>query len=261
MTSAEAARLAGVGPTAIKRWADSDILKCVRTPGGHRRFERAVVERFLLNAAGGPGEGHRWDGWIDDLIQDGRAQVLQARLLGERATLGAWHLVAADLGRLLEELGERWCACRLTVLEEHLASARLQRALAGVVESLPLAPTAPRCLLACAEGDDHTLGLSLVELCLREAGWQCEWAGSRTRLAEIVEGAASGRIGMVTVSASAYSSDADALESQARALASACAIHRVSLVLGGGGAWPDEPAGARRFRELTPFYEYAVEAR
>jgi hypothetical protein len=35
----------------------------------------------------------------------------------------------------------------------------------------------------------------------------------------------------------------------------------VSVVLGGGGAWPDEPSGARRFRDLTPFYEYAAEAR
>ena len=44
-------------------------------------------------------------------------------------------------------------------------------------DALPVGERGPVCLLACAEGDDHTLGLSLAELCLREAGWATLWAG------------------------------------------------------------------------------------
>ena len=47
MTTREAAELLGVGTTSIKRWADDGTLECVRTAGGHRRFPRAAVLRFL----------------------------------------------------------------------------------------------------------------------------------------------------------------------------------------------------------------------
>ena len=33
LTTADAARLAGVGASSVKRWADSNLLRCVRTAG------------------------------------------------------------------------------------------------------------------------------------------------------------------------------------------------------------------------------------
>ena len=48
LTSADVAKLLGVGPTSVKRWADSGLLPCLRTPGKHRRFAREEVERFRL---------------------------------------------------------------------------------------------------------------------------------------------------------------------------------------------------------------------
>lgn len=46
MTTPEAARMLSVGATTIKRWVAEDRLKCVITPGGHRRFARAEIERY-----------------------------------------------------------------------------------------------------------------------------------------------------------------------------------------------------------------------
>jgi excisionase family DNA binding protein len=260
ITSAEAARLAGVGPTAIKRWADSGLLPCVKTAGGHRRFERQEVERFMRNGAAVEESGD-WSGWIEALTTDASVHLLQARLLEERARHGAWHLVADSLGDLLAELGRRWAAGRMSTIEEHIASAGLQRALASVTETIPVAPGAPRCLLASAEGDDHTLGLSLVELCLAEAGWRAEWAGGRTPSADVVDRLGTGAIGMVALSASAASSNARVLGDAARQVGEACRAAGVPLVLGGAGAWPDSPPSGRRFRALPPFYQYALEVR
>ena len=44
----EVARLVGVGPKSVIRWSDTGRLPAVmRTPGGHRRWRRTDVDRFL----------------------------------------------------------------------------------------------------------------------------------------------------------------------------------------------------------------------
>jgi excisionase family DNA binding protein len=40
-----AARLVGVDPDTLRRWADAGRIEAFTTPGGHRRFERRALER------------------------------------------------------------------------------------------------------------------------------------------------------------------------------------------------------------------------
>jgi excisionase family DNA binding protein len=250
----EASRLLGVGPTAVKRWADQRLLPCVRTPGGHRRFSRAAVERFLSAEARGGAAG-----WVDLLVATDDDHAVEAQLLAERGRRGAWSRVATILGEALVEMGRRWEAGALSITQEHLASERLARALVRLSVTLPLDPGAPRALLATAEGDDHTLGLALAELCLREAGWVTLWAGRGTPPAEIEAMVRQGAVRLVALSASCASTDALALRRQARAAAEACRAGGAALALGGSGAWPDELEGAPRFRSLEAFAAWARE--
>jgi excisionase family DNA binding protein len=37
----------GVSPATVRRWADAGRLRAFTTPGGHRRFDRAALERML----------------------------------------------------------------------------------------------------------------------------------------------------------------------------------------------------------------------
>jgi methanogenic corrinoid protein MtbC1 len=53
-----------------------------------------------------------------------------------------------------------------------------------------------------AAGDDHTLGLSLAELCLREAGWATRWVGRRAPIDQAVDYIGEGHARLVAVSAS-----------------------------------------------------------
>lgn len=46
MTTRAVADLLGVGVSSVKRWTDEGKITCVRTAGGHRRFEVAEVDRF-----------------------------------------------------------------------------------------------------------------------------------------------------------------------------------------------------------------------
>jgi excisionase family DNA binding protein len=47
LTLGEASRLLGVSAATIRRWSDAGRLPTFTTPGGHRRFARASLERML----------------------------------------------------------------------------------------------------------------------------------------------------------------------------------------------------------------------
>jgi excisionase family DNA binding protein len=50
-----AARLLGVDPDTLRRWADDGRVEAFTTPGGHRRFDRRDIERLLEARHPGPG--------------------------------------------------------------------------------------------------------------------------------------------------------------------------------------------------------------
>ncbi|HVR21429.1 MAG TPA: helix-turn-helix domain-containing protein, partial [Polyangiaceae bacterium] len=227
LSTAEAARLAGVGTTSVKRWADEGVLECLKTAGGHRRFERSTLEAFL-RTHGAPSESEPLALWLALLVSGGTYE-LRAALFEARGRLGAWFRVADELAPVLTELGARWECGDLSVLDEHVASERIARALANVTDALPVGERGPVCLLACAEGDEHTLGLSLAELCLREAGWATLWAGRRTPIADLVGAVERGGIGMVALSASTVSADSHDVAEQLRRIETACGVQGIPL--------------------------------
>ncbi len=47
MSLGPASRLLGVDPDTLRRWADEGRIEAFTTAGGHRRFERATLERIL----------------------------------------------------------------------------------------------------------------------------------------------------------------------------------------------------------------------
>jgi MerR family transcriptional regulator, light-induced transcriptional regulator len=259
LSPAQACAMAGVGPTTLKRWADAGVLPHVKTVGGHRRFRRAEIERFLHSRTQlGPAGSPEPNPWIAKLLR-GPSHDVEAELLFARSRLGSWHRVAEELGRVLVEVGERWQRQELSVLDEHVVSERLARGLARIGEALPSRPGAPRALLACLEGDEHVLGLALVELSLREIGWTTLWAGARTPRVELERIVTGLQLELIALSASAGSSDADTLRQASQSLARACAPRGIALALGGEGPWPEDPEGARRFRDFASFQRFAAE--
>ncbi len=47
LTLTEASQLLGIHPTTLRRWADSGSMRCLRTPGGHRRFRAAELAAWV----------------------------------------------------------------------------------------------------------------------------------------------------------------------------------------------------------------------
>jgi excisionase family DNA binding protein len=235
LTSTEVAERLGVTAATVKRWADEGLLACARTAGRHRRFDPEEVERFRRERGGAPAAAN---GFVDRLLDEPDPIAIHALLLEQRARWGSWWRVAEWLGPELDDLGRRWEEGRIGILEEHLASDRLARALARCAESLPERPSAPRVLLAAAEGEEHLLGLALVDLCLREEGWRSRWAGRVTPAPEVIRLVEEGAIDAVALSASVVARP-EALAAEAAAVGEACRRRGVPLVVGGRGPWPE----------------------
>ncbi|MFT5141460.1 MAG: excisionase family DNA binding protein [Rhodothermales bacterium] len=290
ITTAEAARIAGVGVTSIKRWANEALIRVTRTPGGHRRVSKSELVRFLKSGghAGGSGmaavntgqpkdrdlngsapgtTGKRTSGiQPPDLDHRSAAEYwagtvlaadvfsLQAALLAVRGKLGSWYDTLDEVTLGLRAIGRHWESGKISAMEEHIGTERLARALNTLTDTMPQSPSDPVCLLTCAPGDSHSLALSLLQLCLREAGWSSLWVGMATPIEDLFEVVRSGGIQMVAVSASAASVDSAGLAKFSGLVGAACAESGVHLALGGSGAWPDSPPFGRRFQSFSEFH-------
>ena len=49
LSPGEVARILAVDVKTVNRWAVAGKIKCIRTPGGHRRYRESVI-RAILNS-------------------------------------------------------------------------------------------------------------------------------------------------------------------------------------------------------------------
>lgn len=189
--------------------------------------------------------------WVDTLLSEMSHELALVRARGR---LGSWCRVAEELEPVLVELGLRWAHGLVSVAEEHIASERLSRSIARIIESLPLLVNAPICLLACVESEEHSLGLALAELCLRELGWAAIWLGPSTPTEAIAERVhLDPRVRLVGISASEACLDPSLLRRVDASVGAVCRERSVALMLGGQGPWPEVPTYGIRVRDFHDF--------
>lgn len=99
LSLSEASDLIGVHPSTLRRWADAGTVHCTRTPGGHRRFQRGALQRFLADREVGEHPGAP-DGEPGD-----ESDAMQVEALMRRQ----WHapFVQAEVVGRMRELGQR----------------------------------------------------------------------------------------------------------------------------------------------------------
>lgn len=255
------ARLCGVNESTIKRWADSGRLHCIKTPGGHRKFLIRDVLTFL-NEYGFEGlgvGGENPDGQADPsttvrilrrdwgaLSQKYLSVALESppheavQFLFRCATGGCTLVEICDriITPALIELGDRWAAGGLSVLEEHLVSAATVHGLERLAETMPRHdPLEARALCCPAEGERHEIGSRMTAMLLETLGWQVRSTMASTPMSDLVSWIQKHRPQLVCISMVTMPTD-EAWRERFRALYTAARSCGTRLAIGGRGAAP-----------------------
>ena len=108
----EASRVLGVSPATLRRWSDAGRLRVFTTPGGHRRFSRASLERLL------PADRSRRPSISAAGLTPSRIAKSYRRASREAAPELPWVLTLTDEQRLLfRERGHVLAASLLQYLD------------------------------------------------------------------------------------------------------------------------------------------------
>lgn len=206
LTSGQAADLVGVHTSSIKRWCDTEELRCSYTEGGHRRIalmellhlaqlkelacELKALGQQARSAFRAIEEAREVDKYVNLIAMVYRWLKKTVRgmigpLLQFMVNQGMSVAAVADklIAPLLYRIGKRWKAGNLEVGDEH----RMFHLLLDELNRLRVfsAPRGqrqkqkPLALVGCGEGNQHEMGARLVRWFLEASGVATVYLGAR----------------------------------------------------------------------------------
>ena len=185
---------------AIKRLMDTGM-----RPG--KLIRQSLAE---LNALADARAGPRRDAAAPSLERDvlaliaaHNAPALQHALANLLMRQGLQRFVLETLAPLNRAIGEAWMRGELQVFEEHLYTEQIQVVLHAAINAFPRQTGVPRVLLTTFPGEQHGLGLLMVEALLVPDGAQCISLGTQTPIDDIRSAAAAHKAHIVALSFSA----------------------------------------------------------
>jgi len=254
----EAAKILGVNISTIKRWTDSGKLDCVKTPGGHRKFEMQHLARFLdHNKKLKAGVNHfavereedlHLSVWVmkhnyEALREYIRSQallcnrhrvadVLKSLILAQYALHDIYdHLITG----VLHEVGELWEKGIISVTEEHFASQTIRDCLIRL-QGMIKPGGRRRGLVMCMNlhRDLHDTALKMVDHVLESNGFKVLYSGQQTpqmNIRKIFESYGPKRLYI----SSTYVDDKKESQAEFDALCDAAHDYSVDVYVGGSG--------------------------
>jgi len=213
----------GLTPATLRAWERRyRFFKPKRSPGGHRLYTKDEIDmlKWLVERQSeGLSISHAIELWrsqeksvpsqpqpapthlpssstVGSILDQLRSSWLEACLAFNEpaAELALAHALAIAtpevvctelLQKGLAEIGEGWYAGRISVQQEHFATALALRRLQALFAVAP-SPTHPiRLLAACPPGEAHDLALLMMAFILRWQGWDVVYLGANVPLARL----------------------------------------------------------------------------
>ena len=145
------------------------------------------------------------DAWLQ-LVKMHDSEALQRQFYREMAKRGLSRFVQDIVAPLITRIGEAWSRNELGIFEEHLFSQHLEKLFRTTLANMAPQAGSPRVLLTTLSGEEHTLGLLMVESLLVVEDAYPVLLGPQTPIAEIVRAAQVKQVDVVCLSfSSAYS--------------------------------------------------------
>lgn len=113
---------------------------------------------------------------------------------------GVQRFVVETVAPLNRAIGEAWMRGELQVFEEHLYTEQLQITLRSALYALPRQSGLPRILLTTVPGEQHGIGLLMVDALVSPEGAQCISLGTQTPFEDIRRAAVAHKAHIVALS-------------------------------------------------------------
>lgn len=182
---------------ALKRLIDTGM-----RPG--KIIHAALEELNVLADARSPVRGSSippdFDHDILSMLRGHDAPALQHALANLLMRQGLQKFVLETVTPLNRAVGDAWMRGELEVFEEHFYTEQLQVALRTAINAFPRQTGTPRVLLTTFPGEQHGLGLLMVEALLVPEGAQCISLGVQTPLEDIRRAALAHQAQLVALS-------------------------------------------------------------
>lgn len=156
---------------------------------------------------------------------------------------------------VMREVGERWHQGRLSVAQEHMASAIVQSVMGTLVRLQPARPHSPRLLFASPEGELHEFGLRAAAMLAAAIGLEIVYLGTSLPAEEIASAASRTGAAAVVLALTGGSRQVLSRVPQVRQ-----ALPRDVELWVGGSAAATLPTIAGRVLVLPTFEEFEREA-
>jgi len=200
----EAAKILGVNVSTIKRWSSAGRLQCIRTAGGHRKFEMHHLAEFVetnkkvkTNVAAIQIEDSnnlQLNEWIlkadyDNLVRFIQSQAIKCNKIRILDVFKGLYLSKRPLHEIydflvapvLRSLGVMWEEGQLSITEEHFASQTLKDAIIRMQSMMPQAEKKLGVVMAMNLSNEmHDIVLKMVDHILEHKGYKVLYSGQMT---------------------------------------------------------------------------------
>jgi MerR family transcriptional regulator, light-induced transcriptional regulator len=162
---------------------------------GHRPGKLLALDEAALLALDNTGrtapvapEAAQLDVWVE-LVRSHDSETLQRQFHREMARRGLAPFVQDIVAPLITRIGDAWARNEIGVFEEHLFSQQLEQLFRATLANMAPHRGSPRVLLTTLSGEEHTLGLLMVEALLTVEDAYPVLLGPQTPIEEIVRAA------------------------------------------------------------------------
>ncbi|MCB0284035.1 MAG: helix-turn-helix domain-containing protein [Calditrichaeota bacterium] len=202
----EAAKILGVNVSTIKRWSSAGKLKCIRTAGGHRKFEMTHLTEFIQNGQKpntrinsipmDRAEDSRISEWIlksdfknlvnyiqKQAIHCNRNKILDVFKGMVLAKIPLYDIYDHLITPTLHQIGSTWEKGQISVIEEHFASQTLKDTITRLQGMINFPEKKLGVVMAMnLENELHDIVLKMVDHILEFRGYKVLYSGQLTPL-------------------------------------------------------------------------------